>query len=425
MAFIIDVFAGYIVGWWVSSSMETTFVLDALEQALWARRPSGTIHHSDKGSQYVSLAYTERLKEAKLLASTGSTGDSYDNAMAESINGLYKAEVIHRNTSARAREQVLACARELGVMDGMAAGRMLLNNLIIFAPQRAFDQRSDIFYYRVIQSISKALSPHEVRLRYCALEEFDSDPALFLSRMNEADTQAAILLGIDDPHIHDLAADLAKPCVLINCRDERMRLPAIAPDHRLIGAFAARYLFEMGHREVMNVMCLRRYTMEQRFAGIKESWRQHNLAFHHDRHLLNISSFSAKEAEEKVGAWLDAANGKTLPTAFLVGGDFMAAGTVNALHRRGLRVPQDVSVMSIDGFNLAAIEDVPLTAVHVPRDELGNEAVQMLQRPRRCRCLHDGIALSTGMFFPYRPDNPEGATHQLQLFGDILAQIAQ
>ncbi|MGL1955538.1 IS3 family transposase [Escherichia coli] len=96
VAFIIDVFAGYIVGWWVSSSMETTFMLDALEQALWARRPSGTIHHSDKGSQYVSLAYMERLKEAKLLASTGSTGDSYDNAMAESINGLYKAEVIHR-----------------------------------------------------------------------------------------------------------------------------------------------------------------------------------------------------------------------------------------------------------------------------------------------------------------------------------------
>lgn len=96
VAFIIDVFAGRIVGWKVSSSMETTFVLDALEQALWSRRPSGTIHHSDKGSQYVSLAYTQRLKDAELLASTVSTGDSYDNAMAESINGLYKAEVIHR-----------------------------------------------------------------------------------------------------------------------------------------------------------------------------------------------------------------------------------------------------------------------------------------------------------------------------------------
>ncbi|HGP2816633.1 TPA: IS3 family transposase [Salmonella enterica] len=108
VAFIIDVFAGRIVGWRVSSSMETTFVLDALEQALWARRPSGTIHHSDKGSQYVSLAYTQRLKDADLLASTGSTGDSYDNAMAESINGLYKAEVIHRKSWKNRAEVELA-----------------------------------------------------------------------------------------------------------------------------------------------------------------------------------------------------------------------------------------------------------------------------------------------------------------------------
>ncbi len=108
VAFIIDVFAGYIVGWRVSSSMETTFVLDALEQALWARRPSGTVHHCDKGSLYVSLAYTQRLKEAGLLASTGSTGDSYDNAMAESINGLYKAEVIHRNSWKNRTEVELA-----------------------------------------------------------------------------------------------------------------------------------------------------------------------------------------------------------------------------------------------------------------------------------------------------------------------------
>ncbi|WP_374040640.1 IS3 family transposase [Escherichia coli] len=108
VAFIIDVFAGYIVGWRVSPSMETTFVLDALEQALWARRPSGTDHHSDKGSQYVSLAYTQRLKEAGLLASTGSTGDSYDNAMAESINGLYKAEVIHRKSWKNRAEVELA-----------------------------------------------------------------------------------------------------------------------------------------------------------------------------------------------------------------------------------------------------------------------------------------------------------------------------
>ncbi|WP_165464734.1 LacI family DNA-binding transcriptional regulator [Enterobacter cloacae] len=284
------------------------------------------------------------------------------------------------NTSERARAKVLACARELGVMDGLAAGRLLLNSLVIFAPQRAFDERSDIFYYRVIQSISKGLSSHEVRLRYCALEENDGDAQLFLTRMNEPDTQAAILLGIDDPHIHDLAVDVAKPCMLINCRDRHMRLPAVAPDHRAIGERAAEYLFEMGHREVMTVLCLRRYTMELRLSGIRDAWRTHNLSFDDKRDLLEVQSFSAKESARAVSEWLGQRQGKELPTAFLVGGDFMAAGAISALQSHGLRVPQDVSVMSIDGFNLAAIQDVPLTAVHVPRDELGVEAVHMLQQ---------------------------------------------
>jgi len=98
VAFIIDVFARCIVGWWVSRSLHTDLVLDALEQALWARREtSGLIHHSDHGSQYLSIRYTERLIEANIETSVSSVGDSYDNALAETINGLYKTEVIwHR-----------------------------------------------------------------------------------------------------------------------------------------------------------------------------------------------------------------------------------------------------------------------------------------------------------------------------------------
>jgi transposase InsO family protein len=101
VAFIIDGFARYIVGWKVSRSARTDFVLDALEQALCARQPfgrSGLIHHSDRGVQYVSIRYTERLAEAGIEPSVGSVGDSYDNALAETINGLYKAEVIHRKS---------------------------------------------------------------------------------------------------------------------------------------------------------------------------------------------------------------------------------------------------------------------------------------------------------------------------------------
>jgi putative transposase len=99
VAFIIDVFARRIVGWRVSSSMKTDFVLDALEQALCNRQPvqqDSLVHHSDRGVQYVSIRYTERLAQAGIEPSVGSVGDAYDNALAETINGLYKTEVIYR-----------------------------------------------------------------------------------------------------------------------------------------------------------------------------------------------------------------------------------------------------------------------------------------------------------------------------------------
>ncbi|MGH8274441.1 MAG: IS3 family transposase [Gammaproteobacteria bacterium] len=107
VAFIIDVFARRIVGWKASATAHTDFVLDALEQALYARKPTKgkLIHHSDRGVQYVSIRYSERLAEAGIEPSVGSVGDSYDNALAETINGLYKAEVIHRQ-SWRSREAV-------------------------------------------------------------------------------------------------------------------------------------------------------------------------------------------------------------------------------------------------------------------------------------------------------------------------------
>jgi putative transposase len=109
VAFVIDVFARRIVGWRVSRTAHAGFVLDALEQALHERRPvrgSGLVHHSDRGVQYVSIKYTERLAAAGIEPSVGSIGDSYDNALAETVNGLYKAEVIHRRGPWRSFEAV-------------------------------------------------------------------------------------------------------------------------------------------------------------------------------------------------------------------------------------------------------------------------------------------------------------------------------
>jgi putative transposase len=107
VAFVIDVFSRAIVGWRVSSSLRSDLALDALEQALWARQPGdGLVHHSDRGVQYLSIRYTERLAEAGIEASVGSKGDSYDNALAEAVNSLFKSEVIYRRGPWRSREAV-------------------------------------------------------------------------------------------------------------------------------------------------------------------------------------------------------------------------------------------------------------------------------------------------------------------------------
>ncbi|WJV68676.1 LacI family DNA-binding transcriptional regulator [Pectobacteriaceae bacterium CE70] len=283
------------------------------------------------------------------------------------------------NTSDTARERILHSARQQGVLDDLVVGRLLLKSLMIFAPSRAFNVRSDIFYHNVIQSIIEALSLHDVRLRYCGLEENDCDVALFLEKMRDPETEAAMLVGIDDPYVHALATDLGKPCILINCIDRKMKLPGVSPAHQLIGEFSANYLFEQGHREVLTLLCLRRYTMELRLAGIRDAYQSHNLSFDEARCLLTTQGFSTTEAEQKVTEFLAGCSPEQMPTAILVGGDFMAAGVVNALHKAQLRVPQQVSVMSMDSANLAAIHDIPLTSVQVPRDELGKEAVRLLQ----------------------------------------------
>ncbi len=109
VAFIIDVYSRRIVGWQTSKSLRTDLALDALEMALWGRRREnlqGLVHHSDRGVQYLAIRYTERLADAGAVTSVGSRGDSYDNALAESFHGLYKAELIHQDGPWRGRDDV-------------------------------------------------------------------------------------------------------------------------------------------------------------------------------------------------------------------------------------------------------------------------------------------------------------------------------
>jgi transposase InsO family protein len=141
VAFVIDVYARRIVGWRVSRSMQTDFVLDALEQALYERQPERSeslVHHSDRGSQYVSIRYTERLAEAGIEPSVGSRGDSYDNALAETINGLYKTELIHRRAPWKTRESV-----ELATLE-WSLSVILCSRHKIILPRRKYADEEEV-----------------------------------------------------------------------------------------------------------------------------------------------------------------------------------------------------------------------------------------------------------------------------------------
>ena len=150
VAFVIDVFALRIVGWRVSSSMHTDFVLDALEQALYDRQPgqNALTHHSDRGVQYVSILYTERLAQAGIVPSVGSRDDSYDNALAETINGLYKTELIHRRSPWKTKESL-----ELATLEWVAwfNHHRLLSSIGYIPPAEAEDN-----YYRHLAETSQA-----------------------------------------------------------------------------------------------------------------------------------------------------------------------------------------------------------------------------------------------------------------------------
>ena len=157
VAFVIDVFARRIVGWRVSSSLRTDFVLDALEQAIYDRRDAGIadlVHHSDRGTQYLSMRYTERLAEAGIAPSVGSRGDSYDNALAESIIGLFKTEVIQLRGPWRGLEAVEFAT--LRWVDWFNHRRLL--EPIGYVPPAEFEAR----YYEQVPSASTTIAvPHE------------------------------------------------------------------------------------------------------------------------------------------------------------------------------------------------------------------------------------------------------------------------
>lgn len=280
-------------------------------------------------------------------------------------------------TSEKARAAIVKCARRLGVLEEMASGRLLINGIAVFAPARTFTANGDTFYQEVTKGIADAVAPHDVYLSWCGLEERQADIRLFLDKTGSKHINAIIIIGTDDPTIFKLAASLNKPCVLINSHDKEMALDAVSPDHHAIGYSALRHLFENGHRRVLSLTCLRRETLYTRLEGIKQAYRDYHVPFDPEQSLIVTEGFSAHEAEQALDGWLSCHPRDRWPEAIFPGSSGMAVGVQRVLTRHGLRVPQDISLMTTDfGWHL---ENASVTGVEVPCRELGVEAVHLLQ----------------------------------------------
>lgn len=283
-------------------------------------------------------------------------------------------------TSDKARDAIVNCARRLGVLHEMMSGRLLINGIVVFAPARTFTPRGDHFYLEVTRGIAEACASHDVHISYCPLEEQRADVKLFLEKAGAKNISAIIIIGTDDQAIFSLAASLDKPCVLINSRDKDMRLDAVSPDHRAIGFSAMQHLFEQGHRRVLTVTCLRRETLFLRLEGIKDAYRHFNMPFNSQHDLIVIEAYSSQDTEAALHRWLDAHPREQWPDVILPGGKGIITGVQKALLSRGLRVPEDMSLMTTDlASRLEGSPEMPITGFAVPCRELGYEAIQLIQ----------------------------------------------
>lgn len=310
-----------------------------------------------------------RLKINQIAAATGYS----ISTVSRVLNGK-------SYTSDSAREAIVKCARQLGVLDELTTGRLYVKSIAVFAPQRTFNARGDVFYLEVTKGIAEATAAQNVYLSYYGLEEQRPDLKLFLEKAGDKEIDAIIIIGTDDTTVFKLAATLNKPCVLINSVDREMALDCVSPDHRAIGFSAARYLFERGYRQILSLTCLRRETLNMRLDGIKEAYRYFHQTFDPQHDLAITEAFSPQEAESVIGTWLDTHPRERWPEAILCGSVEMASGVMRALEKRDLRMPEQVSLMITDfAWHLEKRMGRPLTGIAVPCRELGIEAVHLLQ----------------------------------------------
>lgn len=312
---------------------------------------------------------TGKLKIKQLAELTGLSPSTVSRVLAGKTN-----------VSSQAKEKVFFHARVMGILREIPAGHLLLNSLLICAPSAAFIPHGDRYYYEVIQGIISEVRCYDTYVKKCSLDINEVDISIFMKSISESTIDGIIVIGIDDEVLYRLAAKCNKPIISINAKDKEMRIDCVSPDHHAICYSATNYLFQKGHRPILFFTDLRRETMMQRFDGFKRACQDNHLMFDESEHLLVTNGYSEAEARINIEQYLQQRARKDLPSAILCGGDAVARAAIQGLNAYNLKVPDDVSVMSIGyAHDLKDAETRELSAVHLPCRELGIEAVYILQ----------------------------------------------
>ncbi|MBT9371133.1 LacI family DNA-binding transcriptional regulator [Rhizobium sp. CSW-27] len=267
------------------------------------------------------------------------------------------------------RDRVLHIADQLGYRG--RAGRQVGSISVLTLEQYV---SHDAFYGDVLASIGTTGSALGLDVSVTV----QRDLAEMLAPGGLPQAQGFLLVGVDHPELVQSIAGLHVPAVIVNGMDPSMRLPSVAPDY-LYGAWAAtKHLLELGHRDIVHVTHAWRETFRRRVAGFRSALEEGGLTFDPVRNLLDLGApqhinLSARDIVER---WLD--DGNVMPTAFFCVNDMVALGVIQAVERRGLSVPEDVSVVGFDGLALGGFGTPPLTTVSSDRHALGRISVELI-----------------------------------------------
>jgi DNA-binding LacI/PurR family transcriptional regulator len=280
------------------------------------------------------------------------------------------------------RDRVLQAARQLGYLEQrrVRASISALTDVVLAIAEDATPQiDTNMFTVAILNSLRQECDRRSIRLIPAVGVGQKVDVAAVRDILKAETPQGLILYTDDRPELIQAVAGLGVPTVLINGEDPTMSVDSVVPANRFAGLQATRHLLQLGHRNILHMTWHRRQTIRRRLEGFMDAFREINLPLPADA-IIEADSFEPEHAEQLIDRLMARDGGLRGATAIFCASDNLALGTLRALERHGVGVPDNVSVIGFDDIMLGELSRPPLTTIHVPLDQLGPAALGLIEQ---------------------------------------------